>query len=108
MLRLRLTRSQVTVFDRQQIVAGHAARGEGPVLHRACARARQHRNIAGLWSRTWFLDQARTHGLARVKVIEQLLDRYQIEAQGYLYCQNMLESSAAGAPSGSRPPAKHC
>ena len=52
----------------------------------------QHRNIAGLWSRSWFLDRARTCGPATVQVIEQLLDRYQIEAQGYLDCQNILES----------------
>lgn len=52
----------------------------------------QHRSVAGLWSRDWFVDRARTFGPATVAVIEQVLDRRVIEAQGYLDCQNILET----------------
>src|SRR5699024_3521981 len=38
----------------------------------------------------WFVDRARGFGPATVAVIEQILDRHQIEAQGYLDCQNIL------------------
>ena len=93
-MRLRLTSSRVTVFDGQQIVAEHVRKTgrKGQYSTDPAHVPPQHRNIAGLWSRTWFLDRARTCGPATVKVIEQLLDRYQIEAQGYLDCQNILES----------------
>lgn len=50
----------------------------------------QHRNIDGLWSRRWFTDRARSFGPATVQIIEQILDRQRIEAQGYLDCQNIL------------------
>jgi hypothetical protein len=50
----------------------------------------QHQGIDGLWSRRWFTDRARSFGPATVTVIEQILDRHQIEAQGYLDCQNIL------------------
>ncbi len=94
LLRMRLTSSRVTIFDGQQVVAAHARKTgrKGQYATDPAHVPPQHRNIAGLWSRTWFLDRARKHGPATVKVIEQLLDRYQIEAQGYLDCQNILES----------------
>jgi hypothetical protein len=44
-----------------------------------------------LWSRRWFTDRARSYGPATVQVIEQILDRHVIEAQGYLDAQNILE-----------------
>lgn len=50
----------------------------------------QHRNIDGLWTRRWFTDLAGSFGPATVTVIEQALDRQQIEAQGFLDCQNIL------------------
>jgi hypothetical protein len=37
------------------------------------------------------VDRARSFGPAKVMVIEQILDRQIIEAQGYLDCQNMLD-----------------
>lgn len=43
----------------------------------------QHREVAGLWSRRWFIDRAGAYGPATVQVIEQVLDRHAIEAQGY-------------------------
>ncbi|MFE2124607.1 IS21 family transposase, partial [Rhodococcus aetherivorans] len=52
----------------------------------------QHRSVDGLWSRRWFLDRAAAFGPATVQVIEQILDRHAIEAQGYLDCQNILET----------------
>ena len=50
----------------------------------------QHQGIDGLWSRRWFTDRARSFGPATVTVVEQILDRHTIEAQGYLDCQNIL------------------
>jgi transposase len=94
LLRLRLTSSRVTIFDGQQIVAEHARKTgrKGQYSTDPAHVPPQHRNIAGLWSRSWFLDRARTCGPATVRVIELVLDRHQIEAQGYLDCQNILES----------------
>ena len=68
-------------------------RQEGPVLHRPRARA----PAAPQYRRAVVADLVpgpgpHRCGPATVKVIEQLLDRYQIEAQGYLDCQNILES----------------
>jgi len=40
----------------------------------------------------WFVDRARGFGPATEAVIEQILERHQIEAQGYLDCQNILET----------------
>jgi len=37
------------------------------------------------------VDRARSFGPATVTVIEQILDRQAIEAQGYLDCQNILD-----------------
>ena len=45
-----------------------------------------------MWSRRWFLDRAAAFGPATVTVIEAILDRHEIEAQGYLDCQNILET----------------
>ncbi|MEI2641454.1 MAG: hypothetical protein V9G10_03745 [Candidatus Nanopelagicales bacterium] len=42
--------------------------------------------MSGLWSRRWFTDRAAAFGPATVAVIEQVLDRHEIEAQGYLDC----------------------
>ncbi len=92
MVRVRLTSSRVTVFDAQQVVAEHRRKtgrkgqystdpGHVPVAHR---------DVAGLWSRRWFVDQAGAFGPATVQVIERILDRHAIEAQGYLDCQNVL------------------
>ena len=91
-LRVRLTSSTVTIFDGQQIVCEHprktGRKGQySTVLEHA---PKQHRNIDGLWSRQWFLDLARGFGPATVDVINQVLDRHKIEAQGYLDCQNIL------------------
>lgn len=41
-------------------------------------------------SKQWFLDRARGYGPATVEVIDQILERHQIQAQGYLDCQNIL------------------
>ncbi|MDO2934648.1 hypothetical protein Q2T94_10075 [Paeniglutamicibacter sulfureus] len=91
-LRVRLTSSTVTIFDGQQIVREHARKigrkGQySTVLEHV---PKQHRNIDGLWSRPWFLDLARSFGPSTVQVITQVLDRYPIEAQGYLPCKNIL------------------
>jgi transposase len=94
LLRVRLTVSRVTVFDGQQVVAEHRRKSgrKGQYSTDPGHVPPQHRNIDGLWSRRWFTDRAAAFGPATVAVIEQVLDRHQIEAQGYLDCQNILAS----------------
>lgn len=93
LLRVRLTSRRVTVFDGQDIVCEHTRqlgrKGQYSTLPEHVPT--QHRDIEGLWSRRWFADRARSFGPATVTVIEQILDRQAIEAQGYLDCQNILE-----------------
>jgi len=91
-LRVRLTSSSVTIFDGQQIVAEHNRKHgrKGQYSTNPAHVPPQHRDVKGLWSRRWFTDRARSFGPATVQVIEQVLDRYEIEAQSYLDCQNIL------------------
>ena len=92
LLRVRLTSSKVTVFEGHDIVCEHrrltGRKGQYSTLPEHVPP--QHQNIDGLWSRQWFTDRARSFGPATVAVIEQILDRKKIEAQGYLDCQNIL------------------
>ncbi len=92
LLRVRLTSTRVTVFDGHDIICEHPRRngrkGQYSTLPEHVPP--QHRNIDGLWSKRWFTDRARSFGPATVQVIEQILDRHTIEAQGYLDCQNIL------------------
>lgn len=92
LLRVRLTTTRVTVFDGHDIVCEHprlqGRKGQYSTLPEHVPP--QHRGIDGLWSRRWFTDRARSFGPATVQVIEQILDRQRIEAQGYLDCQNIL------------------
>ena len=92
LLRVRLTTSKVTIFDGVDIVCEHRrlAGRKGQYSTLAEHVPVQHRDVDGLWSRRWFIDRARSFGPATVTVIEQLLDRHHIEAQGYLDCQNIL------------------
>ena len=94
LLRVRLTGTRVTVFDGQQVVAGHARKHgrKGQYSTSPEHVPPQHRQVAGLWSRRWFTDRAAAFGPATVAVIEQVLDRHEIEAQGYLDAQNILET----------------
>jgi len=91
-LRVRVTTSKVTVFDGADTVCTHprltGRKGQYSTLAEHVPP--QHRTIDGLWSRRWFLDLARGFGPATVRVVEQVLDRHKIEAQGYLDCQNIL------------------
>lgn len=92
LLRARLTSARVTVFDGHDLVCQHE-RLTGRKGQYSTDQAHvppQHRNIDGLWTRRWFTDLARSCGPATVTVIEQILDRQQIEAQGFLDCQNIL------------------
>ena len=84
----------MTVFDGQQVVAEHARKHgrKGQYSTDPGHVPPQHREVSGLWSRRWFADRAGSYGPATVAVIEQILDRHQIEAQGYLDCQNILET----------------
>ena len=92
LLRVRLTSSRVTVFNGNEVVCEHprlsGRKGQYSTL--GVHVPDKHRDIDGLWSRTWFSDRARSFGPATQEVIEQILDRHQIEAQGYLDCQNIL------------------
>lgn len=94
LLRARLTVSRVTVFDGQQVVAEHRRKTgrKGQYSTDPGHVPPQHRNVDGLWSRRWFVDRGAAFGPATVQVIEQILDRHQVEAQGYLDCQNILET----------------
>lgn len=93
LLRVRLTSSRVTVFDGDDMVCEHARLSGRKGQYSTLAEhvPAQHRDVDGLWSRRWFTDRARSYGPATVAVIEAVLDRHAIEAQGYLDCQNILE-----------------
>jgi hypothetical protein len=90
---VRLTALRVTVFDGADIVCEHerqrGRKGQYSTMPEHVPA--QHRDVDGLWSRRWFVDRARSFGTATVTVIEQILDRQTIEAQGYLDCQNILD-----------------
>lgn len=92
LLRVRLSTTTVTVFDGHDIICDHRRlRGrKGQYSTLAEHVPAQHRDVAGLWSRRWFTDRARSYGPATVTVIEAILDRHAIEAQGYLDAQNIL------------------
>ena len=94
LLRVRLTSSRVTVFDGHQVIAEHQRKKgrKGQYSTDPAHVPVKHREVDGLWSRRWFLDRAATFGPATVQVIGQILDRHAIEAQGYLDCQNILET----------------
>jgi len=84
---------RVTVFDGADIVCEHARQRGRKGQYSTIAEhvPKQHRDVDRLWSRRWFVDRARSFGPATVTVIEQILDRQKIEAQGYLDCQNILD-----------------
>lgn len=92
LLRVRLTSTRVTIFEGHDIVCEHrrltGRKGQYSTLAEHVPP--QHQDIDGLWSRRWFTDRARSFGPATVQVVEQILDRHSIEAQGYLDCQNIL------------------
>ncbi len=92
LLRVRLTATRATIFDGHDLVCEHrrltGRKGQYSTLAEHVPP--QHQGIDGLWSRRWFTDRARSFGPATVQVIEQILDRHAIEAQGYLDCQNIL------------------
>lgn len=94
LLRVRLTSMRVTIFDGDHILCEHPRRQgrKGQYSTVVSHAPKQHQNIDGLWSKQWFLDRARGFGPATVTVIGQILDRHVIEAQGYLDCQNILET----------------
>lgn len=91
-VRARLTASSVTLFDGQKVVAEHTRKQgrKGQYSTDPAHVPPQHQDVSGLWSRSWFLSRANAFGPATTAVIEQVLDRYEIEAQSYLDCQNIL------------------
>ena len=94
LLRVRLTSARVTIFDGTDVVAEHGRRTgrKGQYSTDPAHVPVQHRDLQGLWTRRWFTDRARAFGPGTVTVIEQVLDRREIEAHGYLDCQNILET----------------
>ena len=92
LLRARVTSARVSVFSGQRVVAEHARLHgrKGQYSTDPDHVPPQHKDVSGLWSRRWFIDRASTIGPATAIVIEQVLDRYEIEAQSYLDCQNIL------------------
>lgn len=93
-LKARATDVMVTVFDGQQVVCEHVRKygrkGQYSTLDEHVPP--QHQKLGNLWSAQWFLDKAGSYGPATVQVITQVLGRRKIEAQGYLDCQNILDS----------------
>ncbi|WFP16208.1 IS21 family transposase [Citricoccus muralis] len=94
LLRARLTDQQVSIFDGDAIVAEHRRKHgrRGQYSTDSAHVPLQHQDVAGLWSRDWFIRRAAAFGPATVEIITAVLDRHKIEAQGYLECQNILES----------------
>ncbi len=92
LLRVRVTAAMVTIFDGDQLVCEHHRKSgrKGQYSTELAHAPKRHQNIDGLWSKGWFLDRARGFGPATAEVIEAILERHQIEAQGYLDCQNIL------------------
>jgi transposase len=91
-LRARLTSVAITLFDGERVVAEHARKvgrkGQYSTDPKHVPQA--HQDVSALYSRSWFVNRANSIGPATTQVIEQLLDRYAIEAQSYLDCQNIL------------------
>ena len=110
LLRVRMTSTRVSVFDGQQVVAEHRRkhRRKGQYSTSPEHVPPQHRDVSGLWSRRWFTDRAASFGPATEAVIGQVLDRHQIEAQGYLDCQNILETLGKRNRPSWRRPASSC
>ena len=104
LVRVRLTATEVTVFDDTAIVARHGrlTGRKGQYSTDLAHVPDQHRDVAGRWSRSWFIDKAARFGPATVAVIGQVLDRRAIEAQGYPDCQNTLEHLGAWVRTMSR------
>lgn len=94
LLRVRLTQTRVTVFDGQDIVCEHArlTGRKGQYATEPAHLPIEYRNVDGLWSSEWFLQRARAFGPATTQTITELLERRSIEAQGFLDCQNVLET----------------
>lgn len=93
-VRVRLTATRVTVFDADTIVTEHARKTgrKGQYSTLTDHVPPQHEHTSELYSREWFCRRAAVFGRATVDVIEQVLDRHEIEAQGYLDCQNILNT----------------
>lgn len=93
-VRVRLTSVRVTIFDGEDVVCEHSRRlgRKGQYSTLAEHVPPQHEHLKDLYSREWFLRRARGFGPATVEVIGQVLDRHEIEAQGYLDCQNILST----------------
>jgi len=91
-LRVRLTGATVTIFDGESVLCEHPRKAgrKGQYSTITGHAPERHQDIDGLWSRPWFVHRARSFGPATVAVIELVLDRHVIEAQGYLDCQNIL------------------
>ncbi|WLQ07127.1 hypothetical protein Q8Z05_02955 [Arthrobacter oryzae] len=94
LLRVRVTSTTVTVFDGDQVICEHVRRQgrKGQYSTDVAHAPTRHRGIDGLWSKWWFTDRARGFGPATEAVIAGIINRHAVEAQGYLDCQNILES----------------
>lgn len=101
-VRVRMTPSQVTIFDGDTIVAEHPRlTGRKGLYSTDITHAPDaHRTIADLWSAQWFIDKATSFGPAIVTVIKAVITRYPIEAQSYLTCQNILSTLGKKSRSG--------
>lgn len=94
LLRVRLSTAAVTIFDGDQLICEHRRKygRKGQYSTVVTHGPERHQMIDGLWSKQWFLDRARGFGPATVEVIGAIIERHKIQAQGYLDCQNILET----------------
>lgn len=92
LLRVRVTSQVITVFDRHDIICEHSRPTGRKDQYSTLPEHQptQHRDVDGPRSRQWFTARAAGCGSATTEVIEQILDRHQIEAQRYWGCQNIL------------------
>lgn len=91
-LRVRFTGTRVTIFQGETVVCEHPRKSgrKGQYSTVPEHAPKQHQDVAGLWSRGWFLRRAQGYGPATAAVIEMVLDRPKLQAQAFLPCQNIL------------------
>lgn len=92
LLSVRITSTKLSIFDGQTKVCEHPRKygRRGQYSTEPAHAPEHHQNVQGLWSREWFLSNARSYGPATLQVITQILDRNKIEAQSFLACRNIL------------------
>lgn len=91
-LSARITTTGISLFDGQSKVCEHPRKHgrRGQYSTELAHAPKHHQDVQGLWTRDWFLSNARSYGPATVQVITQILDRNKVEAHAFLSCRNIL------------------